>query len=163
MLGTNALGKYTSELGDGHEIVATMKGSQLSGVRYQPMLPYFTDHADSFRVLVDDYVTDDDGTGVVHMAPGFGEDDQRVCEAAGIALVVPGRRCRPLHRRGDRLGRAERLRCQPAASSRHLKAAGAVVTPRHLSTTTTRTAGAPTHRSSTRPSRPGTSRSPTIT
>ena len=89
VLGTNALGKYASELGDGHEIVATMKGSQLSGVRYQPMLPYFTDHADSFRVLVDDYVTDDDGTGVVHMAPGFGEDDQRVCEAAGIVLVCP--------------------------------------------------------------------------
>ena len=89
VLGANALAKYASELGEGHEVVATMKGSQLAGVRYRPMLAYFTDHPDSFRVLVDDYVTDDDGTGVVHMAPGFGEDDQRVCEAAGIVLVCP--------------------------------------------------------------------------
>ena len=89
VLGANALEKYRNELGEGHHVVATMPGAAMAGVRYRPMLPYFADHADSFRVLVDDYVTDDDGTGVVHMAPGFGEDDQRVCEAAGIVLVCP--------------------------------------------------------------------------
>jgi isoleucyl-tRNA synthetase len=89
LLGANALPKYTSELGDDHEVVATLPGSALAGIRYRPLFDYFADHADSFRVLVDDYVTDDDGTGVVHMAPGFGEDDQRVCEANGIVLVCP--------------------------------------------------------------------------
>lgn len=89
VVGANALEKYRNELGEGHEVVATVPGSALAGLRYRPLLPYFADHADSFRVLVDDYVTDDDGTGVVHMAPGFGEDDQRVCEAAGIVLVCP--------------------------------------------------------------------------
>jgi isoleucyl-tRNA synthetase len=89
VLGANALAKYANELGEDHEVVATMPGSALGGLRYRPLMGYFADHADSFRVLVDDYVTDDDGTGVVHMAPGFGEDDQRVCEAAGIVLVCP--------------------------------------------------------------------------
>ena len=89
VVGANALGKYAAELGGEPEVVATLKGSQLGGVRYEPLLPYFAEHPDSFRVLVDDYVTDDDGTGVVHMAPGFGEDDQRVCEANGIVLVCP--------------------------------------------------------------------------
>ena len=60
-----------------------------SGRTYTPLFPYFADNADSFRVLAGDYVDTDEGTGVVHMAPGFGEDDQRVCEAAGIALVCP--------------------------------------------------------------------------
>ncbi|MDQ2677513.1 MAG: isoleucine--tRNA ligase [Actinomycetota bacterium] len=89
VLGANAMAKYAAELGDEPNVVARLKGSQLGGLRYEPLLPYFAEHADSFRVLVDDYVTDDDGTGVVHMAPGFGEDDQRVCEANGIVLVCP--------------------------------------------------------------------------
>ncbi|CAN5603425.1 isoleucine--tRNA ligase [soil metagenome] len=89
VLGANALRKYEAELGEGHEVLATLAGGELAGIRYRPMFGYFADHADSFRVLVDDYVTDDDGTGVVHMAPGFGEDDQRVCEANGIVLVCP--------------------------------------------------------------------------
>jgi len=53
------------------------------------MFDDFADNAASFVVLTDDFVADDDGTGVVHLAPGFGEDDQRVCEAAGIVLVCP--------------------------------------------------------------------------
>jgi len=89
VLGANAIEKYRNELGEGHEVVATLPGTELAGVRYRPMFDYFADHADSFAVLVDDYVTDDDGTGVVHLAPGFGEDDQRVCEANGIVLVCP--------------------------------------------------------------------------
>ncbi|MHB1139423.1 MAG: isoleucine--tRNA ligase, partial [Microthrixaceae bacterium] len=93
VLGANAVAKYAAELGGdadtGPNVVATLPGSALSGLRYRPLFDYFAGHADSFRVLVDDYVTDDDGTGVVHMAPGFGEDDQRVCEAAGIVLVCP--------------------------------------------------------------------------
>lgn len=89
VLGANAVSKYEKELGEGYEVIATISGSDLAGVRYQPLLPYFADHANSFRVLEADWVTDDDGTGIVHLAPGFGEDDQTTCEAAGIELVVP--------------------------------------------------------------------------
>ena len=89
VLGTGALGRYEKELGDGHEVVGTLTGADLGGVRYEPMFPYFAGREHSFVVLTDDFVTDDDGTGVVHMAPGFGEDDQRVSEANGIVLVCP--------------------------------------------------------------------------
>jgi len=89
VLGASAVERYARELGDDHEVVATLPGSALSGLHYRPLFPYFIGHRSAFVVLNDDYVTDDDGTGVVHIAPGFGEDDQRVGEAAGITLVCP--------------------------------------------------------------------------
>ncbi|MCB1256796.1 MAG: isoleucine--tRNA ligase [Microthrixaceae bacterium] len=89
IVGANALAKYENELGDGYQVVAELLGSELAELRYVPLFDYFADNENSFRVLVDGYVTDDDGTGVVHMAPGFGEDDQRVCESNGIVLVCP--------------------------------------------------------------------------
>lgn len=60
------------------QVVAKYLGSDLVGKRYEPLFPYFKDHPDAFRVLSDDYVTNDAGTCVVHQAPGFGEDDYRV-------------------------------------------------------------------------------------
>ena len=89
VLGASAVARYERELGEDHEVVATLPGSTLKGLAYKPLLPYFIGHHNAFVVLNDDYVTDDDGTGVVHIAPGFGEDDQRVGEAAGIVLVCP--------------------------------------------------------------------------
>jgi isoleucyl-tRNA synthetase len=89
VLGSAALDRYRAQLGDGHEVLGTVLGAELTGLHYRPLLPYFTGHRNSFVILGDGYVTDDDGTGVVHTAPGFGEDDQRVCEAAGIVLVCP--------------------------------------------------------------------------
>jgi isoleucyl-tRNA synthetase len=89
LLGSGAIEKYNSELGADHEVLATIAGSELAELRYTPLFGYFADHANSFRVLVADWVSDDDGTGIVHLAPGFGEDDQVTCEAAGIELVVP--------------------------------------------------------------------------
>ena len=74
---------------DTSEVLGTFPGSQLVGLTYKPLFPYFEKHANAFRVLAGDFVTDTDGTGVVHMAPGFGEDDQRVCDDNGIALVCP--------------------------------------------------------------------------
>jgi hypothetical protein len=47
------------------------------GATYEPLFPYFADHSSAFRVVSDGYVTDDSGTGVVHQAPAFGEDDYR--------------------------------------------------------------------------------------
>ena len=88
LLGVGALGKYERELAAA-EPLGEVTGAELVGRHYAPLFPYFAGHADSFRVLAGDFVTTEDGTGVVHLAPGFGEDDQRVCEAAGIALVCP--------------------------------------------------------------------------
>ena len=69
-----------------YEIVAEFKGDALRGVSYEPIFPYFADKRaeGAFRVLNDDYVTTDDGTGLVHIAPAYGEDDFRVCKAAGM-------------------------------------------------------------------------------
>ena len=88
IMGTEALGRYGRELGD-YTVVQEMSGAELVGRTYTPLLPYFADHPDSFRVLSAEFVETGDGTGVVHMAPGFGEDDQAVCEANGITMVVP--------------------------------------------------------------------------
>ena len=82
------LGAYERELGD-VERVGTVLGRDLVGRRYTPLFDYFADTDNAFRILGADFVTTDDGTGVVHMAPGFGEDDQIACQAAGIASVCP--------------------------------------------------------------------------
>ena len=69
------------------EVLETMPGSQLEGTRYTPLFPYFASREGCFRVLCDGYVTDDGGTGVVHQAPAFGEDDYRVCLHNGVISV----------------------------------------------------------------------------
>ena len=68
-------------------VLREMKGSDLVGLAYEPLFPYFADHPNSFRFLEDGFVTTEDGTGVVHMAPAYGEDDYRVCTAEGIDIV----------------------------------------------------------------------------
>ena len=89
VLGAETAAKYEKELATATSFVGTVKGSSLVGRTYEPLLPYFAGHPNAFRVLAGDFIDTAEGTGVVHMAPGFGEDDQRVCEAAGIELVVP--------------------------------------------------------------------------
>lgn len=71
------------------EILEKAKGSRLKGMSYEPLFPYFASHAKSFVVLSDNYVTTSDGTGIVHQAPAYGEDDFRVCKDAGIEFVDP--------------------------------------------------------------------------
>ena len=88
VVGAGAAGRYEKEL-EGASLVASGLGADLVGRTYQPLFPYFAGHPHAFRVLAGDFIDDAEGTGVVHMAPGFGEDDQRVCEANGIELVVP--------------------------------------------------------------------------
>ena len=81
-------------------IVARFKGKDLVGLRYEQLFPWvkpvdynkeqnlITDRsADAFRVIAGDYVTTEDGTGIVHIAPTFGADDKRVAEAAGIPAI----------------------------------------------------------------------------
>ena len=79
---------YEKELG-GAERTGTVKGRDLVGRAYAPLFPFLADTSNAFRVLGADFVTTEDGTGVVHMAPGFGEDDQNTCNDAGIPTVCP--------------------------------------------------------------------------
>jgi len=83
-----ALEKYEPQLKKASK-VGSVKGKDLVGRQYEPLFPYFRSHPNSFRVLSGDFVTTEDGTGIVHMAPGFGEDDQKLCEANGISIVCP--------------------------------------------------------------------------
>ncbi|MBP5398737.1 MAG: isoleucine--tRNA ligase [Bacteroidales bacterium] len=65
------------------------KGSELVGIRYEQLIPWFRPDEGAFRVIPGDYVTTEDGTGIVHIAPTFGADDAKVARAAGVpALLV---------------------------------------------------------------------------
>jgi isoleucyl-tRNA synthetase len=83
------LAAYARELGEEPEILATYTGRELEETRYVPPFPYFMDAPNSFRVLSADYVSTEDGTGIVHMSPAYGEDDMAVTQAAGIPAVTP--------------------------------------------------------------------------
>ena len=82
------LGAYEKELA-GAERVGTLSGADLVGRHYEPLFPFLADTPNAFHVLAADFVSTDDGTGVVHMAPGFGEDDQTICNAASIPTICP--------------------------------------------------------------------------
>ncbi|XP_038711378.1 isoleucine--tRNA ligase, cytoplasmic-like [Tripterygium wilfordii] len=65
---------------DSYEVLEKVSGSSLVGMKYEPLFSYFMEFSNvAFRVVADNYVTDDSGTGIVHCAPAFGEDDYRVC------------------------------------------------------------------------------------
>ncbi|WP_425003968.1 isoleucine--tRNA ligase [Mycolicibacterium sp. S3B2] len=80
---------YARELGEEPTVLATFSGAELIGVHYVPPFPYFMDSANAFQVLSADFVSTDDGTGLVHLAPAYGEDDMATAQAAGIAAVTP--------------------------------------------------------------------------
>lgn len=70
-------------------ILASCKGSQLENIRYEQLLPYVQpEEGDPFRVLIGDFVTTEDGTGIVHTAPAFGADDNRVGKKYGIGILT---------------------------------------------------------------------------
>ncbi|GAA2661754.1 MULTISPECIES: isoleucine--tRNA ligase [Actinosynnema] len=80
---------YARELGEEPPVVARCKGSDLVGRRYTPPFDFFLGRDNAHQVLPADYVTTEDGTGIVHIAPAFGEDDKAVTDAANIEVVVP--------------------------------------------------------------------------
>ena len=88
LLAENLVAGYAKELSD-YEIEHTYVGQELAGLGYQPPYDFFLDEPHAFRILVADYVTTEDGTGVVHQAPAFGEDDMLTCQQAGIGVVIP--------------------------------------------------------------------------
>jgi len=85
------------------------KGSDLVGVRYRQLIPWFQPQGDAFRVIPGDYVTTEDGTGIVHIAPTFGADDKRVAAAAGIVGILPVDKDGNPQAQVDRQGRFCRL------------------------------------------------------
>ncbi|NYD66203.1 isoleucine--tRNA ligase [Agromyces atrinae] len=93
------LGNYAKDLGyeSAADAVAsvsrTVRGSELDGVSYDRLFDYYADvdeygMQNAWRILVADYVTTEDGTGIVHQAPAYGEEDQKICEAAGIPVII---------------------------------------------------------------------------
>ena len=133
----NLLGGYAKDLG--YEtaedataaIVSTHLGAELNGLRYERLFDYYADAekfdtTNAWQVLVADYVADSDGTGIVHQAPAYGEDDQMVCNLAGIPTYVS------INERGefnsiitDFVGQHVFEANKPI--SQHLKAAGRVM------------------------------------
>ncbi|WP_375484949.1 isoleucine--tRNA ligase [uncultured Mycobacterium sp.] len=83
------LGGYARELGDEPEVLGRYRGADLLGMRYLPPFPYFMDSPNAFAVLAGEFVTTEDGTGIVHMAPAYGEDDKDAGDKAGIVPVTP--------------------------------------------------------------------------
>ncbi len=100
LLGEAVLGKYEKQLENATQ-VGTIRGAELVGRTYRPLFPYFADMAEvdpgkphhgtnrAFVILAGDFIDTEEGTGIVHIAPGFGEDDQRIADEAGIGMVVP--------------------------------------------------------------------------
>ncbi|MFP4550190.1 MAG: class I tRNA ligase family protein, partial [Spirochaetales bacterium] len=90
ILGKERLSAYYKEESE-YEIVWTKKGRELAGMQYKPLFPYFAELSDdgAFRTHVAEYVTTEDGTGIVHIAPGFGEDDYNVLKESGLPVPVP--------------------------------------------------------------------------
>ena len=84
-----------------YKIIRHIKAEELEGLLYEPIFPYFSHLASNeegkakdgsvgaFRVLIASFVTEEDGTGIVHMAPGFGEDDSVLCKEAGLPTICP--------------------------------------------------------------------------
>jgi isoleucyl-tRNA synthetase len=87
IVGAARLGAYAKDL-DGYQPVATLKGSELVGRRYTPIFDFLADTPNAFQVIAGDFVSTEDGTGAVHMAPAFGEDDQNASRAVGIPTIV---------------------------------------------------------------------------
>ena len=80
---------YARELGEEPTVLSTHSGRELLDLPYVPPFPYFMDSPNAFRVLPADFVTTEDGTGIVHMAPAYGEDDKATADAADIVAVTP--------------------------------------------------------------------------
>ncbi|MGC4934979.1 isoleucine--tRNA ligase [Gordonia sp. DT30] len=107
LLAEALLGSYAKELGGaqgagapigdggvtqeatGLEVLGTYQGAQLADLQYTPPFDFFVGHPNAHRILLGDYVTTESGTGIVHLAPAFGEEDMELATANGIEVVQP--------------------------------------------------------------------------
>ena len=76
-------------LGEDFKVLETYKGSDLVGIKYEQLMPFVKVEGKCHEVIADNYVTAVDGTGVVHIAPAFGDDDNRVCQKNGVGFINP--------------------------------------------------------------------------
>lgn len=89
--GTNILSKFSKIFGDNPNIIKTVKGKYFENKTYFPLVPYFENKKEigAFKVILADFVELDEGVGIVHIAPGFGEDDYWACKNNDVPLVCP--------------------------------------------------------------------------
>lgn len=71
------------------EIIRVVKGKEIIGMKYAPILPYYENLKGAFKIVGSDFVTTEEGTGLVHLAPAFGETDFEVCKKEGIPFIQP--------------------------------------------------------------------------
>ena len=76
-------------VGEEAKVLQTYKGTDLVGIKYEQLMPFVSVEGKCFEVISDNYVTDSDGTGIVHIAPAYGEDDNRACRENGIGFTNP--------------------------------------------------------------------------
>ncbi len=88
LLAKDLIARYYKNVED-YKIVKEVLGKELGMKEYEPLFPYFKDNPNSFKILIGDFVTEEDGTGIVHMAPAFGEDDYALCRQYKIPIVQP--------------------------------------------------------------------------
>ena len=88
VLAETLIEKYDKQLENASRY-GTVKGQELVERAYEPLFPFFASTPNAFRVLPGEFVNTEEGTGIVHMAPGFGEDDLNTCRAHGIPVVMP--------------------------------------------------------------------------
>lgn len=88
ILASALAGRYKRELAKAEKI-KTVKGAELVGRTYEPLFDYFKGTPNCFQIIQADYVSTEDGTGIVHIAPGFGEDDMIACQPYHIPVICP--------------------------------------------------------------------------
>ncbi len=106
ILAKELLGSYFGKKQEGtFTVCGQYKGTDFIGIRYEQLIPWVKPMGDAFRVIGGDYVTTSDGTGIVHIAPTFGADDDRVAKVAGIAPLLMVDRAGKTQPRVDRTGK----------------------------------------------------------
>ena len=88
LLAEARLAAYAKELGEAPEVLWRGKGTDLEGMQYEQLIPWANPGEGAFKIILGDYVTTEDGTGVVHIAPTFGADDAFVAKKAGVPGMV---------------------------------------------------------------------------
>ena len=110
VLAKELVGAWFNEKTPYEVLPGSFKGSELTGIQYKQLIPWFKPvDGDAFKVIPGDYVTTEDGTGIVHIAPTFGADDKRVAAAAGIGAVIVLDKAGVRQAQVDREGRFYRL------------------------------------------------------
>ncbi len=88
ILGKEVVSKFFKDT-NSYEVLKEVKGKELESKKYEPLFNYFTNIKNAFQIICADFVTEEDGTGIVHTAPAFGEDDYAICKKYNIPIVQP--------------------------------------------------------------------------